>query len=294
MIEATCANCGKTFRREPNVILGKKQRFCSKRCWYDWNTGSNNWKSKRVTVLCDHCGKEIQKIPSRIGKLNYCNWTCSRLAHRAKISGERHVFWTGGSLASRGTAWDRIRMEIIVNQGGRCAHCGMSDADHRTKYGMSLNVHHKTLYRLTMDNDRDNLEALCTKCHKKADAANFKNLSEEQKSIIVRHTEQFQAIGKDIPNYSYAYNLCPQCGQKKAKKASLCMDCSNREARLTNPRRFCTICEKMKRLATDMPRPCRKCSAQMKRSPRRICPICGGPKVNPSSPHCRKCRYSQP
>jgi hypothetical protein len=331
-MKATCLQCGCEFHGEPNVINGrgsrKGKRFCSKRCWYDWNKGSNNHiaaRSPKADIQCDHCGNRFEKIPSHVGKLNYCSQKCSRLAHRGKIKGERNVGWSGGSLASRGSAWDRIRMEVIVEQGGQCARCGMTMEEHKKKYKKSLGVHHKALYRLDPSNNRQNLEALCLPCHRRADAILYRELTAKQRREMADRLAEYQANGKDIPNYSCVYDLCPECGKKKAKKAKFCRSCRNRFKRESNPKLKCPLCGKIKKKQTKEVTPCATCYANIKltSNPKHKCPccggfkksiraetcmacrkasvaadrtcsICGGKKVNPKANCCWSCRYPKP
>lgn len=319
----TCPQCKEPHNLEPNEIR-RGRRFCSKKCWYAWNCGANNVKSNRVSLKCDGCGKAFDKIPCHVGRLNYCGLKCSSRAHRDKIVGEKHPFWAGGSLVSRGAAWSRIRMEVIVDQGGKCAHCGMTNAEHKAKYKKSLTVHHKILYRLTLSNERENLEALCLPCHRRADVALFKSLTEDEKRIIAERTREYQALGKDIPDFSYQYDLCPECGKKKKKSAKLCQKCAALVRRIGNPNYSCARCGKAKRHRTNRATLCRKCRAKTQieanpdhicpqcggfkktsaakiclkcsrpGNPRKVCPICGGYKDNPTARMCFKCRHHRP
>jgi hypothetical protein len=53
-------------------------------------------------------------------------------------------------------------MEVIVEQGGQCARCGMTMEEHKKKYKKSLGVHHKALFVFAMPQEsrRDPLQGI--------------------------------------------------------------------------------------------------------------------------------------
>lgn len=246
-MDATCLHCKTKFSREPNIFRRRNQRFCSKRCWYAWNRGANNAKTKRVQVICDACGKQFEKLPCRVGKHNYCGWDCSRAAHGAKLTGSKSPSWVGGTLQHRGPTWWRVRLSVISRQGEKCSDCGMSEAEHKARYARSLHVHHKSPYRLSLDNSPDNLIAVCIKCHGIEEAALRRGLTSEDLALMRQRTEEQRKAGLFMDDYSRLYDLCPRCNERKAKKSALCRKCRNETQVRENPDHWCPNCGRYKR-----------------------------------------------
>lgn len=263
-MDATCGHCGGVFSAEPNVIR-KGRRFCSKRCWYAWHRGPNNMQTKRVEVACDNCGLLASKSPSRASrnKFNYCSVACARAGRSKHYTGENHPQWSGGALQRRGPGWERIRREVIASQGDRCGRCGMTGKRHKAKYGRSFSVHHRhTPFRLTEDNSRDNLVALCCRCHSIEEAALRRSLTPEELRVMSERTAELKASGRDRDDYGRMYDNCPQCGERKAKKAALCKPCRSRARVLANPRHWCPQCGAYKDVGAVM---CKGCALARRR-----------------------------
>ena len=237
------------------------QRFCSKPCWYAWHRGLNNAQSNRVDVRCDHCGAMLQKTPGKVGALNYCGRPCSNAAHGAKITGANHPNWRGGAIAGRGPSWHKTRGAIVASQGDKCADCGMTNEEHRTRYRAGLHVHHRTPYRLSLDNGDTNLVAVCIPCHGKEESAIHRKLSAADVEAMRTRTERDRALGLHRNDSARMYDRCPDCGQRKAKKSERCRACSNR----------------VKRAASE----------------RLICPVCGGHMANQRASRCGACRKAR-
>lgn len=84
--------------------------------------------------------------------------------------GEDSPSWAGGKLWWRGKRWDRIKQAVKERDGFVCQHCGISEDCWIIESGQPLQVHHKELYRISKNNNMDNLITLCNRCHTKADA----------------------------------------------------------------------------------------------------------------------------
>jgi 5-methylcytosine-specific restriction endonuclease McrA len=69
--------------------------------------------------------------------------------------------------------WPEIARLIKIRDGWRCQHCGLQFADglknvvDQNGKAQTLGVHH--LDRNPMNNDSNNLTALCSRCHCKAE-----------------------------------------------------------------------------------------------------------------------------
>jgi 5-methylcytosine-specific restriction endonuclease McrA len=60
--------------------------------------------------------------------------------------------------------WREIRERIIARDGG-CVHCGMTEQEHRQRFGCSLHVHHKISRAKGGSDDESNLETRCCGSH---------------------------------------------------------------------------------------------------------------------------------
>lgn len=287
-----CGHCGESF--QAHMTKAGWSKFCSKPC----HAASQR---KRVSIACAHCGKKIEKIPSRLAKYEsaYCSNDCAHAAHGERYRRENHHGWRGGSLTGRGPSWPKARESAIQDAGEQCADCGMTRDEHHAKYGKDLHVHHRTPYRLSLDNSQDNLIVLCIPCHGKEESAQRRNLSPADFEIMRQRSERDRALGLNHNDYSHLYEPCPQCGVRKCKKAKLCRKCSL-AARHPNPGQqfVCPKCGGTKKLATPGA-VCLACHRKRQReeraayiSPHSICPECGGPKSH-GNPRCRACRLKR-
>ena len=77
--EVACDNCGDTVRRWPGNI--GDHVFCSRECYRDFSrnrTGESHPDYERITVECEYCGTEIDRIPARVerDKNAFCDTDC--------------------------------------------------------------------------------------------------------------------------------------------------------------------------------------------------------------------------
>lgn len=75
-----CEVCGKEFEVPRS---NKSQRFCCLKCQIEWQktrVGRLNPKYKRVSTICDWCGKEFDMRPYKVGQFqhNFCSIECKR------------------------------------------------------------------------------------------------------------------------------------------------------------------------------------------------------------------------
>ena len=153
----------------------------------------SGWKGGKQTVLCDACGKQIEKFPSLVHGKNFCNYSCYG-AWRAEnfksdgnpnhgnivMFGDGNPNWKGGiSIEPYCDAWkDRdFKKDIQARDGQKC-----QNPDCR-KNCVSLTVHH-------IDYDKknchpQNLITLCISCNARA---NFnREFWEAGYKEIIRH-----------------------------------------------------------------------------------------------------------
>lgn len=76
---------------------------------------------------------------------------------RAQFKKE-HGYSTAADYATGGN-----RAEVLARDGYRCVRCGMTDAEHKAKWGRPITIDHKSKDR--SDNSMGNLQTLCLPCH---------------------------------------------------------------------------------------------------------------------------------
>lgn len=112
----------------------------------------------------------------------YCSMECQLSPEtRAKISaakqgvgnamfGKRPHNYIDGRKPTYGCGFHkRVRAAIRHRDDNRCQSCGMTNDEHRQRYGCSLDVHHVDPYRRSKSNAPDNLVTLCRLCHARAE-----------------------------------------------------------------------------------------------------------------------------
>ena len=75
---------------------------------------------------------------------------------------EQHGFSTASNYANGG-----IRLQVLKRDNFSCVKCGMTDAQHKEKWGRPITVDHIDKDR--KNNTLENLRALCLSCHGKKD-----------------------------------------------------------------------------------------------------------------------------
>lgn len=85
MVDRTCEFCDKTFQATAYEVKIGKGRFCSKSC-------SNKSRYERITLVCEHCGTEFQRMLAvylrRKSDTVYCSGYCYRAA---RLGGDTRV-----------------------------------------------------------------------------------------------------------------------------------------------------------------------------------------------------------
>ena len=157
-----CEICGKVYKS-----YDKRQQFCSPDCATIANSGENCylWKggcSNRVPFTCVVCGKTSYAEKRVITGKNYCSLQCAGISRR----GENHPNWRGGISSLYPTEFDhKTRRAVRARDGYKCRLCGATNKEHKTKYNISLDVHHVVPNRYGGSSDLSNLVSLCKTCH---------------------------------------------------------------------------------------------------------------------------------
>jgi hypothetical protein len=91
---------------------------------------------------------------------------------RTRYEGENHVNWIENSVRLRyGPRWPTQRKRRLEHDEYACVVCGITEVDHRERFGFSLDVHHLRKFRTFDDPERahdlSNLLTLCRPCHRR-------------------------------------------------------------------------------------------------------------------------------
>lgn len=174
-VEKKCVECGEKYK----VKESKKEnsKFCSQKCLYDN-------KNEKVKVKCRNCGEPLKVPPSRY-KNNQsfsCSWECRWKWRSENIRGEDHWTYKGGwdAEGSRyyGPSWNKKRKKTLTKHDNKCLNCGISNQEHKEKYGFGLHIDHikpavdfivNGQFQEQRANKLDNLQPLCCVCHPKVE-----------------------------------------------------------------------------------------------------------------------------
>ena len=174
-----CVICGTCFSYYPSTH--KKRRFCSKNCY----SVALETERKGITFSEEHkknLRKAQLKNPTRYWlskKRSPEDIKKFRKAHLGKKQsketiikrtkrGSEHYNWQGGITPltrrrTRGVMWRQTADKIRLRDNNTCLVCG--DIGQDTK----LPVHHIIPFRISKDNEDDNLMTVCSSCHIKLD-----------------------------------------------------------------------------------------------------------------------------
>jgi len=167
-VTVKCAWCGQETQRKLARSQKLAHAYCSRACQTQWRLahgprGDSHVQSvPRVQVLCDFCGEQVLKIPSRVRAHNFCGPKCRAgwQAASGYTSGDKSATWLGGGVDYRGPNWDRQASIARERDGGTCQRCGSAS---------DLRVHHikpyQTFATYQEANDLRNLTTICRTCH---------------------------------------------------------------------------------------------------------------------------------
>lgn len=112
--EYECANCGETVEKADWQIERAARVFCDVEC-------AGEYRSERVTIECDACGTDVEKIPSEVGERNFCSYECM-YDHGWELGINKNVFecewcgkefetWRDDALCCSRECWAKRRSE---------------------------------------------------------------------------------------------------------------------------------------------------------------------------------------
>ena len=156
-----CKLCG-----APIILEGRnyKRIYCDN-CKDKWRSYAF---SKKITVKCAYCGKDIEATPSRVEtyKHLYCDMGCMAKHYAIIYTGENSPTWKGGKGHHYIGGFYTQRKLARKRDNYTCQLCNITEEE----YGKELSVHHIKNYRLFNDkveaNKLENLICLCEPCHR--------------------------------------------------------------------------------------------------------------------------------
>ena len=85
-----CENCGEEFKTKPSRVRAGKGKFCSQKCYYEWQRGRPKGTRTRVIKNCETCGKEFETFPSNIkrGWGRFCSLECRTACETKRVTKE--------------------------------------------------------------------------------------------------------------------------------------------------------------------------------------------------------------
>jgi endogenous inhibitor of DNA gyrase (YacG/DUF329 family) len=165
-----CVDCG-------NPVSKHKHKRCVD-CRNKYMVSKNhNAYIERVKVICDQCGKEIERRPNDISPHNFCDQKCMGDWKSENLQGKKASSWKGGftplikklRLIPKAVQWRNL---VLNRDNDECQECGSQD---------HLEVHHiKEFAEIVKENNIKTLEeallceelwnisngqTLCVHCH---------------------------------------------------------------------------------------------------------------------------------
>jgi hypothetical protein len=115
--------------------------------------------------------------------------------HRARFRQERGYSTTSDYRAGG------LRQAVLDRDGFACITCGMTDAEHKAKWGRPITIDHKDKDR--SNNTMENLRTMCLTCHGRKDITPSLTVQQvicHKEEIIRRRTagETYQQIAADL------------------------------------------------------------------------------------------------
>ena len=111
-ISRECLNCGKVFYTNRYKINNGEGKFCSKECYWTYNTGERNVQYNKQTVSCSFCNKtfQIQNKRIKLAKNLYCSIECKNKHHSVFMSGKNNSNYKGKIICYCGTCNKKIEL----------------------------------------------------------------------------------------------------------------------------------------------------------------------------------------
>lgn len=160
-VSVRCEVCGTGFECKPHKV----KRTCSRQCADRLRAaGSSATQSRKVALVCEHCGRERMVSPTYSGR-RFCSTKC----RAARMVGENSPSWKGGITSEHqrffsSPDWKLVCQSVWARDRRTCQRCGKVH-----ERGEKLHeVHHVGSWAKFHDLrlELSNLALLCFDCHK--------------------------------------------------------------------------------------------------------------------------------
>lgn len=98
-VSVKCSFCGKIFEVTPFRKRQTTHHFCSDDCYRSWKSerfsgdGNPNWHGRTVKMVCEFCGKEMERLEYQMKPHNFCSHECKNKYQIGKNCGEENPSW---------------------------------------------------------------------------------------------------------------------------------------------------------------------------------------------------------
>lgn len=183
-----CLNCGKSVTRKPYEF--DINCFCSKLCSNQYN---NKLKRHKLTTYCDYCGREIQRVKSKVygNKSTYCSRECQHKGWSILYSGENSPIYNHNKPVNERIAERKYvgyyewRKQVYKRDNYSCQCCGDDKGGNLVAHHILNYSEHKEL-RIDINNGI----TLCKDCHKKFhDTYGYTNNNKEQLNDFLKNIQ---------------------------------------------------------------------------------------------------------
>jgi len=165
-----CEWCGDAFEVKP--ARESEARFCGYECMGKWHSNRER-ESTSVIKECAICGDDFEVDQWRADTAKTCSFECSGEYRSRHYSGPDSPHWDGGKGVYQAVRrwihskpWTQVRREARERLGGTCEMCGSET----NANGGHMDIHHIVPIMYGGSNHEDNLMALCSTCHRKAES----------------------------------------------------------------------------------------------------------------------------
>ncbi len=124
-----------------------------------------NWKGGELKRNCIICNKEFYIKPSHIkrNRGKFCSQKCNSINQKNSFKGKNNPAWRGGFSKTyqenrTERQWNRIRKEVYKRDNWTCQIC-------RKHCHKDIQCHHIIPYRISLNDNQENLITLCKSCH---------------------------------------------------------------------------------------------------------------------------------
>lgn len=156
-ITISCEFCNKDFSVKLSRYNKSNPRFCSWSCRSKSLVGENHFNYTSEIRKCKKCGAEFQARQSEINlnKALYCSKKCFYSSLKLERPKDSKYFYAT-------SFWKNLKIECFKKDNYTCQICGSRE---------NLHSHHIVPRRKGGKDELDNLQTLCSSCHRKVESS---------------------------------------------------------------------------------------------------------------------------